>query len=231
MDVAVESLRSFRSALQFTMTHTRNNIVLITGPTAGVGKSFVSVNLAAIMAASGRKILLIDADLRDGHLHRYFHCMRAGGLSDLLEGTPEPEQFIRKGVLENIDFISTGSLPPNPSERLLRPGLANLLTQLAPHYDMVLIDATPILAVADSLIMGAQAGAIFIATRAGVTTPTDIAESLKRLARAGLEAKGVLFNDITLRPGRYGYGAGYGKYRQLSYSGALPERGNATAGA
>lgn len=231
MDVAVESLRSFRSALQFTMTHARNNIVLITGPTAGVGKSFVSVNLAAIMAASGRKILLIDADLRDGHLHRYFHCMRAGGLSDLLEGTPEPEQFIRKGVLENIDFISTGSLPPNPSERLLRPSLAHLLTQLAPHYDMVLIDATPILAVADSLIVGAQAGAIFIATRAGVTTPTDIAESLKRLARAGLEAKGVLFNDITLRPGRYGYGAGYGKYRQLPYSGALPERGNATAGA
>jgi tyrosine-protein kinase Etk/Wzc len=225
VDVAVESLRTFRAALQFSMTHAHNNIVLISGPTAGVGKSFVSANLAALMAASGRKILLIDGDLRDGHLHRYFNTGRAGGLADLLAGTGEADGLIHKNVLENLDFIATGSLPPHPSELLLRPALASTLAQLAPRYDMVLIDGTPLLAVSDSLILGTQAAAIFLATRAGVTTPSDIAESLKRLARAGLAAKGLLFNDITTRPGRYGYAYQYGKYRQLSYAGGLQRSG------
>lgn len=227
MDVAIESLRNFRSALQFTMSHARNNIVVITGPTAGMGKSFVSANLAAVLGASGRKILLIDGDLRDGHLHRYFNCARAGGMSDLLAGGRDIDELVRKNVQENVDFISTGSLPPNPSELLLRPTFAGALHILAPHYDMVLIDATPILAVSDSLIISSHAGAIFIAVRSGVTTPGDIAESLKRLARAGLSAKGVLFNDMESRAGRYGYGAGsrYGKYRQLSYAGDVRRMG------
>lgn len=221
MDVAIESLRSLRAALQFSMTHARNNIVLITGPTTGMGKSFISANLAAVMAASGQKILLIDADLRDGHLHRYFNLARQNGLSDLLIGKATHEQMIRKNVLENLDFISTGSLPSHPSELLLRPTLPEVLLSLSKQYDMILIDATPLLAVADSLILGAQAGAIFLVARAGHTTPADIAESLNRMARAGLSAKGVLFNDMTKRPGRYGYGYGYryGKFRQIGYSG------------
>jgi tyrosine-protein kinase Etk/Wzc len=132
---------------------------------------------------------------------------------------------LRRDVLEHLDFIATGSLPPNPSEMLLRPTMANLLTQLAPHYDLILIDAAPLLAVADSLVLGAHAGAIFLATRAGVTTPAEVSESLKRLARAGLSAKGLLFNDMPVQSGRYGYGFGsrygYGKFRQLGYSGAI----------
>ncbi|MCE2858348.1 MAG: polysaccharide biosynthesis tyrosine autokinase [Oxalobacteraceae bacterium] len=222
MDIAVESLRNFRTALQFCLNHAPNRIVLITGPTEGMGKSFVSVNLAAIMAASGRRVLLIDGDLRDGHLHRYFHGGRQGGLSDLLSGTPS-DVVLRRDVLEHLDFIATGNLPPNPSEMLLRPTMASLLSQMAPHYDLILIDAAPLLAVADSLILGAHAGAIFLATRAGVTTPAEVSESLKRLARAGLSAKGLLFNDMPVPSGRYGYGSGYsyGKYRQLGYSGAV----------
>ena len=223
MDIAVESLRNFRTALQFCLNHATNRIVLITGPTEGMGKSFVAVNLASVMAASGRRVLLIDGDLRDGHLHRYFHGERQIGLSDLLSGAPI-DTVLRKNVLEHLDFIATGSLPPNPSEMLLRPTMQSLLAELAPQYDIVLIDAAPLLAVADSLVLGTHAGAIFLATRAGVTTPAEVSESLKRLARAGLSAKGLLFNDFPLRSGRYGYGSpySYGKYRQLGYSGALP---------
>ena len=227
MDVAIESLRSLRAALQFSMTHARNNIVLITGPTTGMGKSFISSNLAAVMAASGRKILLIDADLRDGHLHRYFNIPRQGGLSDLLSSNTHYEQIIRKNILENLDFISTGALPPHPSELLLRPTLSEILSSLSTQYDMILIDATPVLAVADSLILGTHAGAIFLVARAGQTTPADIAESLNRMARAGLSAKGILFNDITMRSSRYGYGYRYGKFKQLGYSSNA--QSNATA--
>lgn len=219
MDIAVEGLRNFRTALQFCLSRSENKVVLITGPTEGMGKSFVSVNLASIMAASGKRVLLIDGDLRDGQLHRYFHSERAGGLSDILAGAA-PTEVLRASVLENLDFISTGTLPSNPAELLMRPALAAMLAELAPQYDVVLIDAAPLLAVADSLIIGEHAGAIFLATRSGVTRPGEIAEAMKRLDRAGLSAKGVLFNDMVPRPGRYGYGNryGYGKFRQLGYT-------------
>ena len=219
MDIAVEALRNFRTALQVCLTHASNRVVLITGPTEGMGKSFVSVNLASIIAAGGRRVLLIDGDLRDGQLHRYFHAPRSGGLSDILAGAP-PAGLVRRSVLEHLDFIATGSLPPNPSELLLRPALAAMLAELEPHYDVILIDAAPLLAVADSLVIGAHAGTIFLATRYGVSRPGEIAEAMKRLARAGLSARGVLFNDIIPRPGRYTYGGryGYGKLRQLGYS-------------
>ncbi|HYD95974.1 MAG TPA: polysaccharide biosynthesis tyrosine autokinase [Noviherbaspirillum sp.] len=209
-DVAVESLRNFRTALQFSMPQFKNNIVLITGATPGMGKSFVSANLAAIMAATGKKVLLIDADLRNGLLHLYFGFGRHDGLSDAIAGARRLDQVIHPGVIENMDFITTGTLPQHPSELLLRPNFGAFLQELSSRYDLVLIDAPPILAVADTMIIGAHAGAIYIMTRAGVTTPGEISESMKRLAQAGLEAKGVLFNDIKVRPGRYGYGYTYG---------------------
>jgi tyrosine-protein kinase Etk/Wzc len=216
-DPAIESLRNFRSALKFCLTQCRNNIVLITGPTEGLGKSFVSVNLACLMAASGKRILLIDGDLRDGHLHRYFGRTRTRGLSDVLSGA-DFNSCVAPNVINNLDFLSTGHLPPNPSELLLRAELALCLSIVSPRYDVVIMDAAPLLAVADSLILGTHAGAIFLATRSGVTRPDDIAESLQRLARAGLSAKGLLFNDYTPRSGHYSYRyGGYGKRQQITY--------------
>ncbi|HZW21084.1 polysaccharide biosynthesis tyrosine autokinase [Noviherbaspirillum sp.] len=221
-DVAVESLRNFRTALQFSMPQFKNNIVLITGATPGMGKSFVSANLAAIMAATGKKVLLIDADLRNGLLHLYFGFGRHDGLSDAIAGARRLDQVIHPGVIENMDFITTGTLPQHPSELLLRPAFGAFLQELSARYDLVLIDAPPILAVADTMIIGSHCGAIYIMTRAGVTTPGEINESMKRLAQAGLEAKGVLFNDLKVRPGRYGYGYTYGRYGYNQKPGSTP---------
>jgi len=209
-DAAIESLRSFRAALQFSLPEHKNNIVLISGATPGMGKSFVSANLAALMAATGKRVLLIDCDLRNGLLHLYFGFGRQDGLSEAIAGARRPDQVIHHSVIDNMDFISTGTLPPNPSELLLRPSFGAMLQKWSGDYDLVLIDAPPILAVADTLIIGSHVGAIYITTRAGVTTPGEIAESMKRLGQAGLAAKGVLFNDLKARPGRYGYGYGYG---------------------
>ncbi len=216
VDPTIESLRSLRSALQFSMAQAKNNIVLITGPTSGVGKSFISANLALVMAASGRKILLIDADLRGGHLHDYFKCMRENGLAEALMQANKNQYVVKHNVSEGLDFISTGKLPHNPSELLLRLDRLGSLQELAQAYDMVLIDCSPVLAAADSLIVGAQAGAIFLVGRAGYTTPHDIAESLKRLARAGLSAEGLLFNDMMIHGSRYAYR--YEATKQISYA-------------
>ncbi|MES3022063.1 MAG: polysaccharide biosynthesis tyrosine autokinase [Pseudomonadota bacterium] len=217
-DVAIESLRSFRAALQYAMPHFRNNIVMLTGPAGSLGKSFVSANLAAVIAASGKRVLLIDADLRNGNLHRYFGVSREQGLSKAIAGMLPLEHIIHRGVADNLDFIPTGALPQNRAEVLLHLNLGSLLETVSANYDLVLVDTAPLLAVADALIIGVHAGAVFIVARAGVTTEGQINESIKRLNHAGISPQGLLFNDLALRLGGYGYPYGYGADRQLGYS-------------
>jgi len=212
-DVAVESLRSFRTALQFSLSSFKNNIVMITGATPGLGKSFVNVNFAAVMAAAGKKVLLIDADFRNGNLQQYFGVRREGGLSEVICGELTVRQAIHHGMTGNIDFLSSGILPLTPSELLLHSNFKTMLEAVSKEYDLVLIDTTPVLPVSDALIIGAHAGAVFILTRAGLNTEAEINETIKRFNHSGISPKGILFNDLTMRPGRYGYG--YGRYPQL----------------
>jgi tyrosine-protein kinase Etk/Wzc len=215
-DEAVESLRSFRAALQFSMPHFKNNIVMFAGATRGVGKSFISANFAAVMAASGKRVLLIDADLRNGHLHRFFGVSRERGLSRSITGALPVEEIIHHNVLENLDFIPTGELPPNRAEFLLHLNFGSLLESVSANYDLVLLDPPPLLAVADALIIGAHAGAVFIVARSGQTTEGQINETIKRLNHAGISPQGVVFNDMTLRLGGYG-NYKYGGASQIGY--------------
>lgn len=215
-DAAIESLRAFRTSLQISLSHFKNNIVLIAGPTAGVGKSFVSVNFASVMASSGKKVLLIDADFRIGHLHHCFGLPRECGLSESITGAVDLNRAIHRNVVENLDFLATGRLPPNPAEFLLHQNFGALLRTVAAGYDLVLIDPPPILAVSDALIIGSHAGAVFILTRAGITTETEINESIKRLNQAGIAPQGILFNDTKVRSRTYSAYC-YAKPRQLKY--------------
>lgn len=217
-DIAIESLRSFRAALQFSMPHFKNNIVMFAGPARDLGKSFVAANFAAVMAASGKRVLLIDGDFRSGHLHRYFGVSREQGLSKAISGSMPVEHLIHRNVQENLDFIPTGALPPNRAEFLLHLNFGTLLEAVSASYDLVLIDPPPILAVADALIIGAHAGAVFILARAGVTTEAEINESIKRLNHAGISPQGVLFNDMALRLAGYRSQYKYGPNAQLGFS-------------
>lgn len=214
-DPAIESLRSFRVALQFSMPHFKNNVVMLAGPTRNLGKSFIAANFAAVMAAGGKRVLLIDGDLRNGHLHRYFGVPREPGLSKAISGAMQAEQTIHHGVMDNLDFIATGELPPNRSELLLHLNFGNLLEAVSPLYDLVLIDPPPILAVADALIIGAHAGAVFIVARSGATTEDQINESIKRLNQAGISPQGVLFNDLSDRLSLTADYSQYGKPARL----------------
>ena len=214
-DPAVESLRSFRAALQFSMPHFKNNVVMMAGPTRDLGKSFIAANFAAVMAASGKRVLLVDADMRNGHLHRYFGVDRRKGLSRAIAGGATVDEVIHHNVLERLDFIPTGELPTNRAEFLLHLNFGTLLETVSPQYDLVLIDAPPLLAVADALIIGAHAGAVFLVTRSAVTTEGQINESIKRLNHAGISPRGVLFNDMALRLGDYS--SQYGNGPQLAY--------------
>lgn len=222
---AIESLRSFRTALQFAMLDAKNNVVLLTGPAPGVGKSFVSANFAAVMAASGKRVLLIDCDLRKGRLHGYYDIDRGRGFSELLLNQISFEEAITKGVDGLPDFIPTGILPPNPAELLLSDRLRHVIDRLSAMYDMVIIDTPPVLAVADAGIVAALVGTVFLVTMAGRSKIGEIVESEKRLAQSGVALKGVLLNGLRPRQGRYGYGSKYGAYRYVAYSYDSGKRG------
>lgn len=216
-DLAIESLRSFRTALQFSMLGAKNKIVMITGPTPGVGKSFVSVNFAAVLASAGKKVLLIDGDLRKGYLQRYFGLDQKGGLSEVISHERTFEETVHRDVVEKLDFLSTGVLPPQPSELLEHTNFQALLEELSRKYDLIVIDTAPILAVADGLVIAPHVGTIFSVVRGAVSTMGEIDETVKRLTQAGHNVAGVVFNDLRHRIGGYGFGSKYGRYRYAQY--------------
>ncbi len=157
-DAAIESLRSFRTALQFAMLEARNNIVMFSGTAPGIGKSFSSVNFAGVMAEAGKRVLLIDLDLRKGHLNQYFGQSRDNGFVDLISGERDLDEVVRKNVIPNLDFISTGKLPANPNDILLNSKLPAVLEKCSAEYDVVILDTPPILAVTDPSVHCTQSG-------------------------------------------------------------------------
>lgn len=203
-DPAIESLHNLRTALHFGMMEAKNNIIMIAGPSPTVGKSFVSVNLAAVLASADKKVLLVDGDLRKGHLHQYVGHSRAPGLSELISGSPDTNAVIFQTALPNLDFLSTGSLPPNPAELLLHDNFANLMKKLSEHYDQIIIDSPPILAVTDATIIGQVAGASLMILKTGTHPMREIQQSINRLQQAGVNLRGLLFNDVDAFSRQYG---------------------------
>lgn len=219
-DPAVESLRSFRTALQFALVGSRNRIVVLTGPAPGVGKSFVSANFAAILAAGGKRVVLVDGDLRRGGLNHRFGSRRTPGLSDLLVGAPL-EKVVQRQVAPNLDFIPTGAQAPQPADMLNSPAMEALLDELKSRYDVVLIDSPPVLSAADAGILASKAGAVFLVARADLTTASELQAADKALRHAGGDVKGVLFNGLHVEGRWYRSHYHFGKYRYMNQYGAI----------
>lgn len=223
-DPAVESLRSLRTAMQFAMLEAPNNRVLITGPTPGVGKSFVAANFAALMAGAGRRTLLIDADLRRGHVHQYFGLQRHGGLSELIAGSLTVQQTVHRQVVPNLDLLATGQLPPNPAELLVSDSFRSLLEKLSEQYDLVVIDAPPVLVAADTSTVAAHVGTLLLVARADESTMGELRESTRRLSMGGKAATGVLLNGMIVGKRNYtSYKYGRYRYTNYNYESILPE--------
>jgi tyrosine-protein kinase Etk/Wzc len=214
---AVESLRSLRTALHFAMLNARNSVILISGPAPGVGKSFVSANFSALLAGSGKRVLLIDADLRKGSLNQYFGKRRERGLSDVITARLSFDQVIHRNVVPNLDFISTGELPPNTGELLMHERVGQFLASKARDYDFVIFDSPPVLAVTDAVMLAAHCGTVLLVARAGVTRVAELAESVKQFARARSTVTGALLNGVNPKSARLSYGRKSGAYRYVQY--------------
>jgi tyrosine-protein kinase Etk/Wzc len=216
-DQVIESLRSLRTSLQFALMEAENNLVTISGPAPEVGKSFVSANFAYLMATSGKKILLIDADMRKGHLAAYFKVAKNPGISEALSGESAFEAAVHRGALhENLDFLATGVYPPNPSELLMSEAFKALLASVSQQYDLVIIDTPPVLAVTDAAIVGQYASTNFMLLRSGRHHLREIQTAFRRFEQNGVPIKGAIFNGVELSKGRYGGKYGYG-YKYYAY--------------
>lgn len=208
-DVAIEGIRSLRTALQFGLLDVANNVLVITGPRPEVGKSFMSVNLSAVLASGGKRVMLIDADMRRGDVHGYFGVSRQPGLSDVIAGL-DIEGAILHDVLPGLDVLPKGSLPPNPAELLMSERFKTMLDYFSSRYDIVIVDTPPVLAVTDAALIGRHAGATLLVVRHGRHPMAEILESANRLRNGGVTLKGVLFTDVPQR--RVGYGTYYSGY-------------------
>jgi tyrosine-protein kinase Etk/Wzc len=205
-DLAIEALRSLRTSLHFAMMEASNKVMMISGPSPEVGKSFISANLAAVLAQVGQKVVVIDADMRKGHLHRYFKNQNDVGLSDVLSGQAEYQQAIHETEVENLHFIPRGQIPPNPAELLMHSRFKALMERLSAEYDLVLVDTPPILAVTDAAIIGQQAGTSLIVARYGVNSAKEVDVSVHRFEQNRVEIKGAILNAIERRASNeYGY--------------------------
>lgn len=209
-DVAVESIRSLRTSLHFAMLEAGDNRLMITGPSPGIGKTFMSTNLAAVCAQAGQKVVIIDADMRKGHIHDAFNQSAQNGLSDVLAGQLEFAQAVRSSSIDGLSWVSRGSAPPNPSELLLQARFTDFLKFLSQHFDLVIIDTPPILAVTDAAIIGKQCGTTLMVVRFGMNTPKEVQIAENRLATAGVPLKGTILNAMEKKAATsYGY---YGYY-------------------
>lgn len=206
-DPVIESFRSLRTTLHFSLKQAGNNIIMVAGASPEVGKTFTSINLAAVLASNGKKVLVIDGDLRRGHLHRYIGRPRANGLSELITENEEGGTGnIQPTGIEGLYLLSTGKLPPNPAELLLHESFKQKLDILSGMFDYVIIDGAPILAVTDAAIIGKNAATTLLVVKANFHTMRELEQATRQLQQAGVVVKGVVFNDVEVNSGRYGYG-------------------------
>lgn len=214
-DLSVEALRGLRTSLHFAMMEAKNRCLMITGSSPGIGKSFIAVNLAAVCAQAGQKVLVIDADMRKGHLHHAFGGQSANGLSEVLSGRSTWQAQVRSSQVEGLSYITRGIAPPNPSELLMGERFAQMLTAVEQQYDLIIVDTPPVLAVTDPAIVGSQCGTTLLLVRFELNTVKEIQLATRRLESAGVVVKGAILNAMQ-RKAASSYG-----YYQYSYKTAV----------
>lgn len=215
-NMLVEGFRSLRTSLHFAMLDAPHKSVMLTSTVPGCGKSFTSVNLAAVVAQAGSRVCVVDADLRRGTLRHYFGASKqATGLSDILSGRAGLDQALRQGPIDNLCYITSGQFPPNPSELLMRQELSDLMDALDREFDLVLFDAPPVLPVTDPVILGRSVGTTLLVERYDVSIFGQVEVALATLQKADIRLAGAIVNGYDPRR-EYG-GSAYRYAYQYNY--------------
>ena len=202
--IVSENIKSLRTNLQFTGIDSNIKTILVTSTNAGEGKSFVSANLAVSFAQAGNRVLLVDCDLRKGRVHKLFKILNTGGLSNLLAGSlKDTRTFIRDTSVDNLDVLTCGTYPPNPSELLASQKNKKLIFNLRSHYDIVIFDGAPVGGLADSVILSSLVDETIVVVKDASTSKNDLIATREALERVGAKIAGVVFNMSSHRSSKY----------------------------
>ena len=218
-DLSVEAIRSLRTSLHFGMVEAKNNSIMISSGSAEVGKSFVATNFCTVLAQSGQRVLIVDADLRRGYLHQRFSVAVGSGLANYLQNSLSLDEIARKTVVDGLDIVTRGSIPPNPSELLMTERFKDFMEEATKSYDLVVIDSPPVLAVTDAAVIGQYVGTTMLVARFEKSTVREVEASKERFELNGIDVKGLVFNAIEAKASSYYGGYNYYNYHYKSQEG------------
>ncbi len=209
--LASESIRTLRTNLQFSSIDEELKTILVTSSIPGEGKSFITANLATSFAQDGKKVLIVDCDLRKGRQHKIFGASSKIGLSGLLlNDIKKYKDYVVETKIKNLYLIPRGVLPPNPSELLNSKKNENLISELSKNYDLVILDGAPIAGLSDSLILSSLVDKTILVSAINSTPKTELKNALKSLENVGAKLAGVIANKVEAR--RHSYGGYYYYY-------------------
>lgn len=208
-----EQFRTIRTNIHFMSVDKPLRRIAFTSSSVSEGKSTVTANMAITWAQDGKKVLLIDADLRRSTLHRTFELPNNRGLTTILTSglsKIDLNEVIPNSGIKNLDVLTAGPIPPNPSELLNSKRMLNFLKAVEPMYDLVVIDVPPLLEVTDTQVLSDKLDGIVLVVRAGVTQKAGVARAVEMLKISKARLLGYVLNDADSEDAAYGYGYGYG---------------------
>ncbi|MGZ4989633.1 MAG: polysaccharide biosynthesis tyrosine autokinase [Methylobacter sp.] len=212
LDISVESLRGLRTTLEATFASDASKVIMVSSPAPGMGKSFVSTNLSALLASIKKRVLIVDADMRNGRLHETFSIDKQPGLSDFLAGTATLGEIIVSLPDVGVDLIPRGSMVLNPAELLVLGHLEEMLDELKCFYNHIVIDSPPILGATDAAVIGQHVDATFLVVKEGRYTAQELEVSFRRFQQVGIKPNGFIINDMKQGSSYYPY-YGYAYHR------------------
>jgi polysaccharide biosynthesis transport protein len=224
-----EAYRNIRSALLLNPSGKPFKTLAVASAVPKEGKTTTSANLATSFAQTGHRVLLVDVDLHRGGLHRFFGLQAGRGLSEILSGRASFEDVVQRTSVDGLDLVGTGSFPDNPAELVLRREMTSFLDEVSSKYDLVILDAPPVLAVSESTVIASQADGVLLAVWSGRTSRKLVQAAIRQLMSRGANLLGCILNNLDLtRMGNYGASSYYHYY---GYDYRYEEEGTSTADA
>lgn len=202
--ITAESYRSLRTNIQYSSIDKQVKTLVVTSSNAGEGKSTVAGNLAYTFFQSGKRVLIIDCDLRKPSLHRKFNVSNEVGLTDVLVGTSELNKVMKK-IDDSLYILTTGTLPPNPAEIIGSNTMENFLDECKINFDYIILDTPPILPVTDSKLLAIKADATVLVVRSEISKLKHVSQAFKELGKVNANVIGTILNDVEVHSERLYY--------------------------
>jgi capsular exopolysaccharide synthesis family protein len=213
-----DAYRVLRTNLIFSSAETTGRVMLVTSANPAEGKTTTLANLAVALAQNGAKVLAVDADLRRPTLNQHFAVLKTPGLTDLIVGKAPASQAIHSTKIEGLQLLPCGYLPPNPAELLGSPMMKQIIEALRAHYEWVLIDAPPLLAMADAPVLCPLVDGVVMVIAAESATKPAVIRAIDQVTSVGGKVAGLVLNKVNLERNSYYYSQYYGEYYRSYYA-------------